>query len=101
MDERSLPADPQGWCSWHRRCDGGHLSDKPGSQSLGPSGPHQVGSLQSAASAEDIYSEGGWLASAARHPHAPVELHSFPTNLWVRLKSSTLFIPCAASGSTF
>src|SRR6202521_2877891 len=33
MDERSLPAHPQGWCSWHRRCDGGRLCDKPGNQS--------------------------------------------------------------------
>src|SRR5580693_1916299 len=68
MDERGLPANPQGWCSWHRRCDGGRLCDKPGSQSLGPPGSHQVGSLQSAAGPQDIYSEGGWLASAARHP---------------------------------
>jgi hypothetical protein len=30
-------------------------------------GLHQVGSLQSTASASDIYSEGGWLASAARY----------------------------------
>ena len=35
---------------------------------LGPPGSHQVGPLQSAASAEDIYSESGWFASAARHP---------------------------------
>ena len=27
-----------------------------------------------------------------------VELHSFPTNLWVWLKSSTHFIHCAVSG---
>jgi hypothetical protein len=30
----------------------------------GSPGSHQVGSLQSTASAEDIYSESGWLASA-------------------------------------
>src|SRR6266478_7322578 len=29
---------------------------------------YQVGSLQSAAGPQDIYSEGGWFASAARHP---------------------------------
>jgi RNA-directed DNA polymerase len=34
-------------------------------------------------------------------PHAPVELHSSPASLWDRLKSSTRFIPCAASGLTF
>src|SRR3984893_18804997 len=68
MDERGLPANPQGWCSWHRGCDGGRLCDKPGSQSLGPPGSHQVGSLQSTAGPQDIYSEGGWFASAARHP---------------------------------
>src|ERR1700692_1460787 len=62
------PADPQGWCPWHRRCDGGRLCDKPGGQSLGPSGSHQVGSLHSAARAQYIYSQGGWLPSAARHP---------------------------------
>src|ERR1700675_3597185 len=66
--KEAYPANPQGWCSWHRRRDGGRLCDKPGSQSRGPPGSHQVGSLQSAASAQDIYSEDGWLASAARHP---------------------------------
>src|ERR1700674_2661747 len=75
MDEGSLPAHPQGWCSWHRRSDGGRLCDKPGSQSLGPSGSHQVGSLQSAAGPQDIYSEGGWLATAARHPDATCIMH--------------------------
>jgi RNA-directed DNA polymerase len=34
-------------------------------------------------------------------PHAPGELHSFPTNLWDRLKSSTRFIPYAASVLSF
>jgi hypothetical protein len=29
---------------------------------------NQVGPLQSAASAPDVYSENGWLASATRHP---------------------------------
>src|SRR6516164_9728143 len=67
MDERSLPAHTQGWCSWHRRCDGGRLCEKPGIQSFGPPGSHQVGPLQSAASAEDIYSKSGRIASAARH----------------------------------
>jgi RNA-directed DNA polymerase len=33
--------------------------------------------------------------------HAPGELHSFPTNLWDRLKSSTRFIPYAASVLSF
>ena len=47
-----------------------------------------------------IRAETGLTASAG-DTHAPVELHSFPSNLWDRLKSSTLFIPCAASGSMF
>jgi hypothetical protein len=33
--------------------------------------------------------------------HTPVELHSGPTNLWDRLKSSTRFIPCVAGGSMY
>src|ERR1700730_5950666 len=81
MDERGLPANPQGWCSWHRGCDGGRLCDKPGSQSLGPPGSHQVGSLQSAAGPQDIYSEGGWFASAARHPDAACIMHL--VQLWL------------------
>src|SRR5262245_14700091 len=68
MDERELPAHPQGWCTWHRRRDGGRLCEKPGCQSLGPPGSHQVGSLRSTAGPQDIYSEGGWLATAARYP---------------------------------
>src|SRR5208337_1096941 len=68
MDERGLPAHPQGWCAWHRRCGSDRLCDEPGGQSLGPPGSHQVGPLQSAASASDVYSENGWLASATRHP---------------------------------
>src|SRR5271157_1410245 len=75
MDERGLPAHPQGWCSRHRRCDGGRLCDKPGSQSPGPPRSHQVGSLQSTASASDIYPEGGWLASAARYSDAGCIMH--------------------------
>src|ERR1700751_3370140 len=48
MAERGLPANPEGWCSWHRRCDGERVCGKPGGQSPGPPGSHQVGSLQSA-----------------------------------------------------
>ena len=41
-------------------------ADKPGGQSLGPPGSHQVGPLSSAAGAAGIYSEGGWIAAAPR-----------------------------------
>ena len=34
----------------------------------GPPGPHQDGSLPSTASAQDVHSESGWLASAAWYP---------------------------------
>src|SRR5260221_7174418 len=54
MYERGLTASPQGCCTWLRRRDGGRLCDKPGCQSLGPLGSHQVGSLQSAAGSQDI-----------------------------------------------
>src|SRR5262249_41026340 len=33
-----------------------------------PPGSHQVGSLPSAAGAQGLYSEDGWLVAAARHP---------------------------------
>src|SRR5215470_8186012 len=67
MDERSLPAHPQGWCSWHRRCDGERICEEPGSQSLGSPGSHQIGSLQSTTGPQDLYPKSGWLASAARY----------------------------------
>src|SRR5262245_64171020 len=38
MDEGSLPAHPQGWCSRYRRCDGGRVRAKPGGQAFGPLG---------------------------------------------------------------
>src|SRR6476619_1495264 len=62
MAERGLPANPEGWCSWHRRCDGERVCGKPGGQSPGPPGSHQVGSLQSAAGPQDIHSKNGRLA---------------------------------------
>ena len=37
-------------------------------ESSGPPGSHQVGSLQSTAGPQDIYSEDGWIASAAVGP---------------------------------
>src|SRR5262249_30432998 len=66
MAEGGLPAHPQGWCPRHRRCDGGGLCGKPGGQSLGPLGTHQVRPLPSAAGPTSIYSEVGWIAQALR-----------------------------------
>ena len=34
LDDRGLPADPQGWCSGHRRCHSGRLRSEPGGQSV-------------------------------------------------------------------
>ena len=59
----------------HPRKSGGSDQRKLCSQSLGPPGSHQVGPLQSAASAPDVYSESGWLASATRHPDAGCIMH--------------------------
>src|ERR1700730_7520779 len=75
MDEGSLPAHPQGWCPRHRRCDGGRLCAKPGSQSLGSPGAHQVWPLSSAAGPEGIHSEDGWIASATRHSDMAFIVH--------------------------
>src|SRR5690242_16759171 len=75
MDARSLPAQPHGWSVWHRRRDGGRLRDQPRGQSVGPPRSHQVGTLSGAAGAQDLHSESGWLAAAARYPDAPGIMH--------------------------
>ena len=62
-------------CSWHRRRDGERVCGKPGGQSPGPPGSHQVGSLQSAAGPQDICSKNGRLAQTARHPDAGCIMH--------------------------
>src|SRR4051795_8900463 len=63
-----LSADPQGWCPWHRRRDGGGLRSGPRGQSVGPPGSHSLGSLSRTAGAPGLHPESGRLATAARHP---------------------------------
>src|SRR6185295_4978547 len=67
LDAGGLPADPQGRCSWHRRCHGGRLRSESGGQSLGSSGSHQVRPLSRTAGPSSLHSQGGWLAEDARH----------------------------------
>src|ERR1700730_4264632 len=56
------------------------------------------GQVPPAAGQAGRHSKGRRQDAAAGDSHAPVELHSSPASLWDRLKSSTRFIPCAASG---
>src|SRR6516164_9446611 len=106
MDERGLPAHPQGWCSWHRRCDGERLCEEPGSQSFGPPGSRQVGSLQSTPGAQDIYPKSGWLASAARDSFlrrqvgAAGNRHGAGVGVRAGLSSLLVRIPARSFGSS-
>src|SRR5215471_15083964 len=68
MDEGSLPAHPQGWCSRYRWCDGGSVRANLGGQSFEPPGAHQVGPLSSATGPAGIHPQGRWsrISSATR-----------------------------------
>ena len=61
----------------------------------------QRGSVPTATVSPDVYTKGGREAAAAGDRHAPIELHSVPTDLWDRLKSSTRFTHYGDSGSSF
>ena len=39
--------------------------------------------------------------TSARYPHTASELHSYPIDLWDRLRSRIRFIRCVGGGSSF
>jgi hypothetical protein len=49
---------------WHRRGDGSRVRAKPGGQSYGSPGTHQVWPLSSSTRSESVYSEDGWIGIA-------------------------------------